>query len=510
MTFWTPAHLAAVTGGRWLARPEEPELALHGLSIDSRTIRRGEAFLAVKGDRFDGHDFAPQAVAAGAAVAIVGRDISDGLAWPAPAALLLVDEPIAALHRLARAYRNVLREHGVKVIAVTGSNGKTTTRHLIHAVLSARYKGTQSPKSFNNHIGVPVTMLSAAPDHDFVVAEIGTNHPGEVADLADIVRPDAAVVTSISEEHLEFFGTLEDVAKEETSVLSFIEPRGFAAVENGAFAESRPFIDCADGVRLVRYGIGTFNDQLDLWLGDCRDVWGDEGWIWGQRFTLGRVEFSVPLIGRHNAVNVLAAIAMGRWMGVGDGAAAQALIRVEPPPMRMQIQRFGRDPGITLINDAYNANPCSVASAVGALGRIRWGEQASRRVAILGDMLELGDTGPQHHRRFGRFLAPSWQVDLLVLIGPLSATYGIESPAGSDPPGQVRAFAQWTDDLPQRVAALLEPGDVVLLKASRGMRLERLVPAIAGRFGGPPPTGSGLPTRSGPTADRPHGACGPR
>ena len=225
MTFWTYQNLADVTKGTWLVEPDNLGDVVAGLWHDTREIQPGQAYLAIKGDQFDGQDFIDKAFEAGAALAIVSAEPATSHQPPAP--LLQVDDTIQALQDLARAYRAELKAGGCKVIGIAGSNGKTTTRHLIHHVLThAGLKGTQSPKSFNNHLGVPLTLLSALPGDDFVACEIGTNHPGEIDFLSAIARPDIAVITSIGEEHLEFFGDLENVAQEELSIIPHVMPSG--------------------------------------------------------------------------------------------------------------------------------------------------------------------------------------------------------------------------------------------------------------------------------------------
>ncbi len=402
-SFWTAANLAALTGGQWLGDPPQSDLPIAGLSIDSRTLRPGQAYLAIPGDRFDGHRFIPDALAQGAAIAIASDPTK---LKPRASNLLLVCDPVAALQALATAYRDLLAEHECCVIAVGGSNGKTTTRHLIHQLLIAGgLEGTQSPKSFNNHLGVPLTLLGASPDHDFVACEIGTNHPGEVAALAKILRPDVAVITSIGAEHLEFFGDLAGVEREEYSLLDALAPDGIAF---------------------------TPRDELEPYGG----------------------ELSLP--GEHNRMNAAYAEAVAMHLGVDEDRIAAALARATPPPGRLNMRRLAQ--GVTLIDDTYNANPDSMRAALGVLAQ----HAGQRRVAVLGDMFELGSASAEAHR-VTRELAEQ-AADVSVFLG--------ERFGGQD----------WSDDLPARIAAMINPGDTVLIKASRGMALERIIPAITERY----------------------------
>jgi len=340
--------------------------------------------------------------------------------------VLQVDDSVVALQRLAGAYRDVLRAGGCKVVAVCGSNGKTTTRHLIHQVLTAcGLAGTQSPKSFNNHLGVPLTLLGADPSHDFVAAEIGTNHPGEVAALSAIVRPDAAVITSIGHEHMAFFKTLDGVAQEEAAVLRFVQPHGYVVMPAAAAELLAAYYDVQEGVFLLP-------------LKDAQAV---------------PPGFGLP--GQHNRMNAALVVALARWLELDAQAVARALESVEGPPGRMQRLTLGQ--GVTVLHDAYNANPDSMQAALAVMS-----QQPGRRVAVLGEMYELGPESPTMHQQVAHDAQQT--LDQVILIGELFGA----------PP--------WSDELPGRVASELQPGDTVLLKASRGMRLERLLPAIEQRF----------------------------
>ncbi len=453
--FWTPARFQVVTGGRWLVEPADPAAPITGVSIDTRTLTAGQAYVAIRGDRFDGHAFVDQALTRGASLAIVEREpdaTSPGTRGSGPT--LLVDSTLAAMQNLARAYRDELRDGGCAVIAITGSNGKTTTRDLVHHVLSRKRRGTQSPKSFNNHIGVPYTLLLAKDDDDFIVVEIGSNHPGEVAELAAIVRPDAAVVTCIGHEHLEFFGTLEGVAEEEFSVLRYVDPEGLAVVPTPAWLPAEPTVlaHLPQTMRLVRFE----HDPAVPPAG------------------------AYPLLGEHNRRNAAAAAAVARWMGLADADIEAALRTVAPVEGRMQELRVGDT--LTILHDAYNANPSSMRESVTTLAGFDTG---GRRIAVLSDMLELGDQAPALHRATAEAIHEledaGRRIDRVFTIGPLSmfTAEALLRRWGGD---RVTAFPEWTDELPATAAAALEPGDVVLLKGSRGMRLERLIPAIRARF----------------------------
>lgn len=489
VSFWTPGEIAASVGGRWLAPPSDPGAQVRGLSTDSRAINAGQAFLALTGEKFDGHDFIEGAARAGASLLIVQRPPAGGVASLAGRpAVLQVADTLIALQALAARYRDRLEATGCRVIAVAGSNGKTTTRHLIHSLLSVRFKGTQSPKSFNNHIGVPLTLLSAGERDAFVVVEAGTNHPGELDTLGRIVRPDAAVITSIGREHMEFFKTLEGVAQEEASILRWVKDDGLVVAVDDPLLD-RHISALSPARRVVRFGESA---RARPRLTSCRVGAGND-----QFFSLdGGAERRISLLGRHNALNATAAATVAQWMGLDEPAIVQGLASATGVPMRLTVTPMGKAPNsLLLINDAYNANPDSMAAALGTLlGLSRPAPGAvtpGRRVAVLGDMLELGETGPEQHRGIGTLLAkldgesrqadPQGGIDLVIVIGRLSL-FIAQALGKAWPTDRVHAIAIWDDSVPARVAGLLEPGDLVLLKASRGMGLERLVPAIRQRF----------------------------
>ena len=422
--FWRFGNLEKITGGEWIVEPELYESSARGLSHDTRTLTPGQVYLAVKGENHDGHRFVGSALENGAACAIVSDEAAIG-----PGPVLFVDNTVAALQELASAYRDELARSGCKVIAVCGSNGKTTTRHLIHHVLThCGLRGTQSPKSFNNHLGVPLTLLAASPDDDFVACEIGTNHPGEIASLGDIAWPDAAVITSIGAEHLEFFRTIEGVAKEEAAILPFVRPHGYVTLPAEAAQLIAPFYDVQEGVVMLPVPPGSPD----------RDVPDD-----------------FPLLGEHNRMNAALVVALCRWLEAPPDAVNDALRSAESPAGRLRRIRLGQ--GVTVIDDSYNANPDSMRAAVRVLG-----EAEGRKIAVLGEMLEMGVLGESAHAEVAAVAAQV--ADRVVLVG--------EGFGGRE----------WSEQLPTDVAAEVEPGDTVLLKASRGVAIERMIPAIEKRF----------------------------
>ena len=448
MPFWTYKNLAEVTQGTWLVEPNNLQGELTGLWHDTRDIKPGQAYLAIAGDNFDGHDFIDQAFNAGATLAIVSKTPSPKPQASSP--ILIVEDTVKALQDLARAYRDELKAGGCKVIGIAGSNGKTTTRHLIHHVLThAGLKGIQSPKSFNNHLGVPLTLLSGKPQDDFVACEIGTNHPGEINFLSAIARPDIAVITSIGEEHMAFFGDLENVAREELSIINCIVSGGDLVLGNIQFWHTNAVEMASDRI--------CVHDSSDAKLQPPVDS---------------------SLLGEHNRINAAVTKLAAQCLGVADLDIHGALKTVEPPAHRCVPIQYGSS--VLVIDDCYNANPTSVIAALHMLHECRPG---TNKVAILGDMFELGDQAQKGHRRIGQYAAGvPVMLDHLIAIGGYAKTM-VDAFSPKPEISKANCFEQWSDDLPDKIAALLEPGDTVLLKASRGMRLERLIPAIEQRFG---------------------------
>lgn len=462
MTFWLPENLKTSLGGTWLAKPDDAAV-VSGLSTDSRTLKPGQAFLALKGDTFDGHTMLAPAMAKGSPLAIIDSADAAG-ALPKGMGILRVADTRRGLLRLAAAYRKTLER--TRVIGVGGSNGKTTTVRLITAALSGTMRGTASQKSFNNDIGVPLTILSASPSDQFLICEIGTNAPGEIATLAAVVQPDIGVITSIGREHLEKLGSLRGVAREEASLLESIRPGGAGFIS-------------ADALEL-REVLGTLASRPNALLsfGFCTEA--DVGiaridqTLHGLTFALNdRSEFRLPLLGRHNASNAAAAIAVARRLGVPDADIARGLAQVKGEAMRLEVSRHAE---ICIINDAYNANPDSMRAALDTFDEVA--RTADRRVVVLGDMLELGEYTQAAHREIVESLAARPHLNLVVLVGPqMKAAAGALS--------RHSAKLMLVDDLNEahagRIAAALKPGDAVLLKGSRRMRLERVIPAIHAR-----------------------------
>ncbi len=410
---------------------------------DTRAMKPDSVFVALRGERFDAHDHLDAAWAGGAAVAIVERPPAS---VPVGKFVIEVPDSRKALGRLANYVRQQMRH--AKVIAVAGSNGKTGTKGLIHAALSGRLTGKASPASFNNDVGVPLTLFDVAGGDEYVVVEIGTNHPGEVANLSRIALPDLAVITGAGEEHLEFLRDLDGVRMENSQVAAGMDKARGLVIVHGDDADLVRAVGQWWNGRVLTFGLG---EQNDLWAADVTTGPGGT-----------RQEVTVPQIGRHVATNALAAMAVARRLGVPDDVVLSGLAGCHGPPLRMQPAVLG---DTRLILDCYNSNPASLRAALDTLSEL---PTKGRRVAVLGDMFELGNTAPAHHAAAGRRAAEV--ADAAIFIGPLMAEHAAQ--ACDLPADAVRVFdAPAACDLP----ALLQPDDLVLIKGSRGMALERLI-----------------------------------
>jgi UDP-N-acetylmuramoyl-tripeptide--D-alanyl-D-alanine ligase len=439
--FWTLDRLAAALDGG----PTGP-VALTGVSTDSRAIEAGSVFLALVGERFDGHDFLRQAVDAGARAVIVSR-ASPAAALGVP--VYVVPDTLAALGRLGR-YRR--RAWGRPLFAVAGSNGKTTTKELLRAALGTRLRVHATEGNLNNQIGVPLTLLALPDDADVAVVEVGTNLPGEIALLRAIAEPDVAVLTSVGEEHLEGLRDLAGVLTEESAI--------FDGVAVAVVPADQP--DVADAARgrarrVVSAGLEAGDVHADWWRLES-DGTGCLG--------IGATTVAVPLRGAHNLRNAILAIAAAELAGVSPASAAAGIAAMPMPRMRSTWESIGR---ATLINDAYNANPASARAALDLLAAVGGGRQ---RVAVLGTMRELGAEAGLLHAEIAR-RALAGPIDVVAGIGDFADA--LTAAGGADP--RVVTAAD-VDELWPRLRPRLLADAVILLKASRGVRLERLVPHL--------------------------------
>jgi len=434
-----------------------PEVTVGRVCSDSRRARAGDLFFALAGDRFDGHDFLPEVARKGAAAVVVARDkVPANL----PCAVIAVDDPRRALGRLAAAYR---ADFDLPVVAVGGSNGKTTTKELLAAVLRQKLRTLWSEASFNNDIAVPLTLLNLEKTHQAAVLEVGTNHPGELAPLVRMVRPGLGVITSIGREHLEFFGDLAGVVEEEGWLAELLPANGKLFLNGDSEWSGR--IAGRTRATVVRAGLGEGNDWRATGLRLDEQV---------VRFLVEAPkagysgEYRINLAGRHQVVNALFALAVGAELNLPAVDLQNGLAECRPAKMRMQIWNWN---GVCVLDDAYNANADSMLAALETLKEMPC---AGRRVAVLGDMAELGAHARAGHEEVGR-RAAELGVDELFVVGAMAGvTANAARAAGAKAVGEFTDIEAAAD----AVKRFLKAGDVMLLKASRAARLERLAEAL--------------------------------
>ena len=451
-------YVTAACGGEQLSG--SPEILVGRVCTDSRQVRPGDLFLALAGDHFDGHDFLADAVSKGAAAIVVDR--SRKPAAQPDCAVIAVENTRLALGRLASRYRD---DFETPIVAVGGSNGKTTTKDLIASVLGQKRATLCSEASFNNDIGVPLTLLKLEREHAAAVLEVGTNHPGELAPLVRMIRPRHGVLTSIGREHLEFFGDVAGVAQEEGWLAELLPGEGRLFLNGDS--EWTPQIAKRTRAGVVRAGFGDHND----WRGG--QVRMDETGV-TFRVSSPRREFDgeyrINLVGRHQVLNALLVLAVGAEFNLQPDEARAGLTSCAPPKMRLQIHESN---GVFILDDSYNANADSMLAALQTLHDLPC---AGRRVAVLGDMAELGDASAAAHREIGR-CAAELGVTCLIAVGKWARH--IAEAAGAAGLEDVKVFTG-VEEAVAGVRSVVLPGDMVLVKASRAAGLERVTEALRG------------------------------
>ncbi len=448
--------VAEACGAEILRGPAD--LIVKNAGTDSRKTRAGDVFFAIKGENFEGHDYLADAARKGA-VALVIEQKKIPASLP-DCAVLAVENTIEALGKLAAAYRG---DFTLPVVCVCGSNGKTTTKELIASVLRQKFSALWSEASFNNNIGVPLTLLRLERTHQAAVLEAGTNHPGELAPLVSMIRPRLGVLTNIGREHLEYFGDLAGVAREEGTLALGLPPEGTLFV-NGDDPWSEEIVR-QTRARVVRVGFEATND----W--QAGKIRLDKN---GSTFRMTTVktefcgEYRVQLLGRHQVVNALFAAAVSEELGLARAEIQRGLADCKPAKMRMQFWEAG---GIRVLDDAYNANADSM---VAALQTLRDLPLQGRRVAVLGDMAELGSHSEAAHAEVGR-RAAELEIGQLFAVGKMAP---VMARAARDA-GLSRVIEfENVEAAAAAIKSFLKSGDVVLLKASRSSRLERVVETL--------------------------------
>lgn len=460
-------EIVAATGGTVRGTPRPAT----GISIDTRTLHRGDAFFAITGDNSDGHAYVDKALAAGASVAVVARDRAD--AFPSEAPLLVVDDVLGALTALGIAAR---ARSDAKIVAVTGSVGKTTTKEALRLALSADGETHASAASYNNHWGVPLSLARLPREARFGVFEIGMNHPGEITPLVKLVRPHVAVITTVEPVHIAYFSGIDEIADAKAEIFDGLEPGGTAVLnaDNPLIARLTAAAEAKGVARIVTFGAaeGAGVRLKDLTLKpDCSVAVAD---------VLGTpVTFKVAMPGRHIVQNMLAVLAAAKLVGADLALAALALSRMQPPPGRgVPVALTVKGGTATLLDESYNANPASMRAAIDVLGRTPVGPRG-RRIAVLGDMLELGEDGEAHHAGLAAPLAEA-RIDQVFCSGPL-----MHALWQALPPERRGGYAAHASHLEPMVAAAIRAGDTLMVKGSNGSRMGPLVKGLAERFRAP-------------------------
>lgn len=432
------------------------DLDMHGVSIDSRTICTGNLFVPIIGERFDGHAYVRDAIDRGAAASLWQSDHSDP---PSDVPLIFVEDTTEALQQLAHVYRMSLP---VRVIAVTGSNGKTTTKDILASILATTYKTLKTDGNFNNHLGLPLTLLKLDEQDEMAVIEMGMSERGEIKLLAEIAQPEAAIITNVGEAHLLQLGSREEIARAKLEVLYGLKEGGLL-VYNGddGMIEKVKHEFPSTQLKTFRFGLAKSNDYYPLGM-----MFDEQGC----HFTFnenGHPACYIPMLGKHNVSNALAAIAVSKYMGVSSADIKRGLQQIKLSGMRAEMVKGSN--GITIINDAYNSSPSALKAAIQLVEEL---QGYNKKMIVIGDMLELGEDEQQFHEDIGAMLNSN-HIDYVYTYGPLAEhiskkarlTFDYERVNHMDNKAQIAAHILNHSD----------ERDLVLIKGSRGMQLEQVV-----------------------------------
>ncbi len=449
-------ELAQMVGGSLLRGTQEAPI--QRISTDTRTLKPGDLFIPLIGEHFDGHSFLHEAEAKGARGAIVSCDVASGLPI-----LIRVPDTLVALGTMASHHR---QRFSIPVVAITGSNGKTTTRAMLVSILSQHGSVLSPVKSYNNRIGVPLTLLELQSGHHRAVLELGTNHPGEIRLLAEMTHPTIGVITNVGPTHLAGLGTVEGVAAEKASLLEFAQD----AVLNADNPHTAAMASKVQGTCL-RFGIQCPAEVKARSIQQITDPSYPSGQSASLNFTLEfgaeQIPIALPVLGTHNVSNALAAASAALLLGCSLQEIKAGLESYTPVSMRVQLQHVG---GITFLNDAYNANPVSMQAALDLIAQM---SAEGRKIMVLGDMLELGSESQRFHREMGEYVQQA-HPDLLMTVGDQAAEIAAGAIEAGMPATDIHVMDS-TEEAADFLTQQLEPGDLVLLKASRAMRFEEIL-----------------------------------
>ena len=475
---WTITQVAGAVGARTGAGLD-PVARVAGVSIDSRTVRAGELFIAIHGPRHDGHDHVAGALERGAPAAMVAEGQVGHYSDDVCAKCIVVADTFVALKGLARAVREAW---GGKIAGVTGSVGKTTTKEILAALLGARFRVLKSEGNFNNEYGLPLTLFHLDKTHQAAVLEMGMSRRGELSRLAEIARPDVGVVTRVAPAHLEFFASVEEIALAKRELIEGLNGRESVAVLNADDPLVAGFASHAPG-RVLTYGITNAADFR-------AEAIEDRGAL-GSTFVLvqgdQRVRLELALAGRHVISNALAALAAASVWGIGAAEAQDVLRDLRAPAMRGELLRFTN--GAALINDSYNSSPAALHAMISVLAAT---PDYRRRILVAGEMRELGPTSPQLHREAGSFAAKTGKIDWVVGVAGDAAQIVEGAAHEGVPTPQTRFFAS-SEEAASFLLDFVTAGDLLLVKGSRGVKMERIVEALVTKHAAGTPLAEKVP-----------------
>jgi len=477
---WTVGHVAEALGVAAPARLDALA-GLAGVSIDSRTIQPGELFIAIHGPSHDGHDHVAAALAGGAAAGVVARARFARYLEEIRGKLFAVDDTLDALHRLASRACAIWRaaKPGRKIGGVAGSVGKTTTKEIFAALVAARFRVLKTQGNLNNEYGLPLTLLQLDDRHDAAVIEMGMSHRGELARLARIAPPDVGVITRIAVEHLEFFSSIDEIALAERELIENLAWPDATAVLNADDERVERFAEVARGRVLwfstsadARRGAGAGGSARAEFRAEKIEERGVSGSAFDFVTPGGRTRLELPLIGRHNVMNGVAALAAASVWGIGAEDAQRVFPQLQPADKRGEVVKF--EEGFTVINDSYNSSP----TALNALAELLAATPGfARRILAAGEMRELGESAPDLHRECGRFVAGLRKIDWIVGVqGP--AEEFVRAAVAAGHPAERTKFFQNSAEAGDFLAQFIKPNDLLLLKGSRGVKMEKILEAI--------------------------------
>jgi UDP-N-acetylmuramoyl-tripeptide--D-alanyl-D-alanine ligase len=469
---WTVANVANALG---VSAPASADslAKLAGVSIDSRTIQRGELFVAIRGPRFDGHDYVAAALERGAVAALVESSRASDYPEALRGKLLAVENTVRGLQELAAKYCEEWRKEkpSRRIAAVTGSAGKTTTKEILAALLAARFRVLKSEGNLNNEYGLPLTLFRLTDEHDAVVVELGMSHRGEIARLTEIARPDVGVVTNVAPVHLEFFSSVDEIALAKRELIEGLGGSEPVAVLNADDSRVSKFGEGFRG-RVLQYGL---SESAEFRVENIEDR-GMDGSAFDYESPEELARLRLPLPGRHNVLNALAALAAASEWNIGASEAKEVFPSLQPASMRGEFLKFVA--GFAVINDCYNSNPVALERMLDLLATT---PGYRRRILIAGEMRELGPASGELHERVGQYAATKSEVDWIFGVAG-DAERIVQGAIEAGLPAEQTAMFASSEEAAQKIADFIAPGDLVLIKGSRGVHMESIAARLREKF----------------------------